>query len=78
MKGIIMKNKKMWLIGSGILLILVAIIGSSYAYWRFTYIAEKANYFRNFSKRFSKYSGKGAVNSIYSPVDGCTNPKIMA
>ena len=42
------------------------------------YIVKKANYFRNFSKSFSKYSGKGAVNSIYSPVEGCTNPKIMA
>ena len=43
MKGIIMKNKKMWLIGSGVLLILVAIIGSSYAYWRFVKISDNNN-----------------------------------
>ena len=34
------------------------------------YIVEKANYFRNFSNNLRKYSGKGAVNSIYSPVAG--------
>ncbi len=38
-----MKNKKMWLIGSGVLLILVAIIGSSYAYWRFVKISDNNN-----------------------------------
>lgn len=26
----------------------------------------------------SKYSGKGAVTSMYAPVDGCTNPMVMA
>lgn len=36
------------------------------------------NYPGNFLKSSSKYSGNGAVNSIYSPVRGCTNPKIPA
>ena len=40
--------------------------------------AKCANYFLNFSKSFIKYSGSGASNSIYSPVRGCTNPRIMA
>ena len=36
------------------------------------------NYPGNFLKSSSKYSGNGAENSIYSPVRGCTNPKIPA
>ena len=36
------------------------------------------NYPGNYLKSSSKYSGNGAENSIYSPVRGCTNPKIPA
>lgn len=30
------------------------------------------------SSRCSKYSGKGASTSTYSPVEGCRNPKVLA